>query len=113
MLKRIPPKARGRKATPQVPLQERVRLLMERIHAGGRLWPYNDAATVKECIRRGLIRKGRQQTHARMSRNVLIPLAAAPEPVVPRVPKPYAHRVADLDAAGLRRRSTPSAPRSA
>lgn len=111
MLKRIPPKTYGRQAEPQVPLQERISRLMARIHSGGRLWPYADEATVKECIRRGLIRKGRMQVHSRMARTTLIPLVPAPAPVVERVAQPYAKRNADLDAAGLHRRVTPSAPR--
>lgn len=113
MLKRIPPKITGKKVAPQIPLQERVRLFMERLHAGGPLWPYNDAATIKECIKRGLIRKGRRQIHASWSRNVLIPLVPAPSPEPVRLPQPYAKRIADLDTAGLRRRTAPSAPRTA
>lgn len=113
MLKRIPPKNKGTKATPQLPLQERVRLLMERIHAGKPLWPYSDAATIKECISRGLIRKGRRYIHSRWSRNTLVPLVPAQSPEPARSPQPYAKRIADMDAAGLRRRTSPSAPRSA
>lgn len=112
MLKRIPPKYQGCKATPQLPLQERVRLLMERLHAGTSLRPYNDDATLKECIRRGLVRKGRQQLHPRWSRNTLVALVPAPVAEPERTPQPYAKRIADLDAAGLRRRTSPSAPRS-
>jgi len=66
MKKRIPPKFRVEsKIKTSRSLQERVRLLMERIHAGIRLWPYNDAACVKECIKRGLIKRGRRQLSAR------------------------------------------------
>ena len=109
MLKRIPPKKGGAKAAPQVPLQERVRLLMERLHKGLPLRPYADNATLKECVKRGLIRKGRQQIHARWSRSIWIPLAPATELTPERIAQPYAKRIADLDAAGLRR--TAPAPR--
>lgn len=111
MKKRLSPKFRGNLRTkPDIPLQDRVRLLMERIHTGGPLWPYNDATTVKERIKRGLVKRGRQRLNARRSHNVLLPLVAAPLPEVARVPHPYDKRLADLDAAGLRRRRSPSAP---
>lgn len=112
MLKKIAPKYSGMRPQPQVPMTERIKRLMERLHAGGPLWPYNDEATVKECIKRGLIRKGRARRHSRWSHNVLVPLVAAPEVVIPRVPQPYARRLADLDAAGLKRRVSSTSPRA-
>lgn len=112
MSKRIPPKFRGEsKIKPGIPLQERVRLLMDRIHAGGKLWPYNDAACVKECIKRGLIKRGRRRLNARWAHNVLVPLVPAPLQEAARMPQPYAKRLAAMDAAGLRRRVSPSVPR--
>jgi len=96
---------------PGIQLQDRVHLLMERIHAGGRYWPYNDAATVKECIKRGLVKRGRRMINARWSHNVLIPLVPATPQEAARAPQPYAKRLADLDASGLRRRQSLSSPR--
>ena len=100
MKKRILPKiSREKQSSPAIPLHERIIKLIERIHSGASLWPYNDAVTVKECLKRGFIKRGRFGR-----RNIFIPLVAFPTPDQPRVPHPYAKRHADLDAAGLRRR---------
>lgn len=105
MKKRIPPNFKYMATvTPNIPLQTRVARLMACIHAGTRLWPYADDVTVKECIRRGLIKRGRDVRSARWAHNMLIPLVPAPMKEVVVAPRPYAKRNADLDAAGLRRR---------
>lgn len=113
MKKRIQPKFRGvwnPESSPSIPLQERVKLLMERIHSGGRLWPYNDEACVKECIKLGLIKRGRRRINARWAHNVLVPLVSPHQEAV-KTPQPYAKRHSAMDAAGLRRRVSPSTPR--
>lgn len=95
---------------PAIPLRERVRLFMERLHQGVPLWPYNDAATISECLERGLIKRGRRRIHARWAVNVLIPFVPAPVHVIERVPQPYAKRIAAMEAATLKhRRATKAA----
>lgn len=111
MLKRIPPRFHGVKASPQLPLQERIEQLMARLYAGAPLRPYNDPATIKACLKRGLVRRERNRLHVNWARNVLIPLAPPPPSKLEHVPQPYAKRIADLDAAGLRRRASPTAPK--
>jgi hypothetical protein len=103
-VKKIPPNFRWKDIKPILPLQERIRLLMDRIHRGVSYHPYADATTVNECIKRGLIKRGRRHHHATWAHSVLIPLVPAPEQGIPRVPKPFAKRIAAMNEAGLRYR---------
>lgn len=48
-----------------------------RLHAGAPLRPYNDPATIKACLKRGLVRRERNRLHVNWARNVLIPLPSS------------------------------------
>lgn len=105
MKKKLAPNFRWIQSSPEIPLTKRMDLLIERIHSGRKLWPYNDAATVKECIKRGLIKRERKKYATHLGRNTLVPLVT-PEIVEVRVPKPFSKRNMAMDEAGLKRRKS-------